>query len=303
MRLEDLVVDMGRGYAWQRWRHHRRDKRGPAGAWHGVVQTPLGVRFEVDTQDVVERDIYRYGAFELPEIRLIEALVRRTGRNRTFVDVGANVGNHALSLAGSFETVVAVDPNPDVLQRLRRNIALNGAHNVLFYPRGLSNRAATLPFIVNRASLALSRFADNALGASKGERFEQPQSVETRLLEVTTGDAMVAALGLTAVDVVKIDVEFHELEVIEGMAETLLRHRPLLLFEWNGRMLKREQFGRVRELLPGYAFYEYWIPKPSRKLSRCYLSYLMFGCRYRLRRIDEVRAEDYPLLVAAPAPG
>ena len=74
---------------------------------------------------------------------------------------------------------------------------------------------------------------------------------------VTTVDETVKAMGIDRVDFIKIDVEGGELDVLRGAEKTLLRDRPLLVFEVNvfclwryGRTLPQDLFAWVLDRYP-----------------------------------------------------
>jgi hypothetical protein len=52
-------------------------------------------------------------------------------------------------------------------------------------------------------------------------------------LKVVNGDAYFAGLGLSRIDVIKLDVEGFEKNVLLGMRETLRKYRPTILMEYS----------------------------------------------------------------------
>lgn len=67
----------------------------------------------------------------------IDALKAAVGQG-TFVDLGANIGFYSLSIAATGARVIAVEPNPKTLERLRFNVAINDfAGNVTVIPVGI----------------------------------------------------------------------------------------------------------------------------------------------------------------------
>ena len=80
------------------------------------------------------------------------------------VDVGANVGVHTVRLArlvGPDGEVIAIEPDPDVVRRTQRNVALNGLANVRVISAAASDRAGEMrlyrpsPRDTNRARASL----------------------------------------------------------------------------------------------------------------------------------------------------
>jgi hypothetical protein len=60
------------------------------------------------------------------------------------------------------------------------------------------------------------------------------------LVPKTTGDLLCQRLNF-APDVIKIDVEGHEVKVLDGLAATIRDHRPLVFLEVHPSMIQRER--------------------------------------------------------------
>ncbi len=156
---------------------------------------------------------------------LQEALVRELSPGATFYDIGANIGFVtiiAARLVGPTGRVVAFEPVPENVAAIKRNLALNGIDWVDVRPVAVSARAG-------RASLVLSEVS----AFSRLSTMHTPTGARGTLeVDVDSIDELLARDARTPPpDVVKIDVEGAELDVIEGMRETLAARRPVLLCE------------------------------------------------------------------------
>ena len=172
-----------------------------------------GLHFAVDRSSVV----WATGRVELSVQR---ALAGALSRGDVFFDVGANVGFYTLLAAravGPTGRVVAFEPHPENVAALERNVLLNGFENVVVVPKAASGGAG-------RALLEAGNRATAKLGAPRG------LEVETIAL-----DDFVTAHPDLRPAVVKIDVEGHELDVLEGFRRTLEQSAPILLCEMHGR--------------------------------------------------------------------
>jgi FkbM family methyltransferase len=183
---------------------------------------PNGAEVEMDLADELGRYAYVYGGFEPAELR---CLLERAGSGRAVFDVGANVGYHTTALARHRPRglVVAVEPSPANLRRLRQNLARNGAEAVHVHPCAVGNR---------RGSITLHLATDSAYLSTRtpvGNR-STGQAIEVPL---RTLDDIWEEEGRPEVAVVKIDVEGAELEVLEGARQMLERRLPDLLLEAN----------------------------------------------------------------------
>lgn len=193
-----------------------------------------GLRMHLDARDLVPRTILANGVYEPVTMRLIEDHLTPAG---TFIDVGAHIGLHSLRAAGKVGPngkVISVEPNPDTLRELRRNIALSKLNQVVVQPVACSDKESTLDLfagsLANTGMSSLSKRTAEAEGES-GRQFK----VRARPL-----DDIVAESGLQRVDVIKIDVEGAELFVLKGAMHTLQRFHPFLVME-----VKEEQLAAM----------------------------------------------------------
>ncbi|NEY89031.1 FkbM family methyltransferase [Tabrizicola oligotrophica] len=192
-----------------------------------LVVSPAGqvVRAEIAGQavfftltnprDVIQKEHLAGRFYEPEELEIIRAHCPQAA---VFVDIGANIGNHALFALKMLgvRKVIPFEPNPVALAVLRSNLGLNGelgrcdlAHLGL----GLSDRA--------QGGLAMEVDKPNKnLGGGR--------LVEGGELRVIRGDD---ALAPEAVDFIKIDVEGMEMQVLRGLSQTITRCRPVIFIE------------------------------------------------------------------------
>lgn len=268
----------------------RRDRAWAAKTAPFVHRTDLGLQFELDPRQFVDRYIYKHGAYER---RFLDFIAPRFPAGAVALDVGANIGNHALFLAKRFAQIHAFEPNPTVLARLRRNIALNGLANVTVHPVGLGKEQAVLPFRENN---------DGNLGASGFLKpGEEVGALSRQLeLEIAQADAYVAALGLDRLDFVKMDVEGWEPSLFEGLAGTIARFRPVVAFEFHGQAAAPDDFARIVSSLPGYIVAEACYAPPTASLGGKLAWSLAHGGRPRLERVTAPEERTYENLLAFP---
>ena len=158
--------------------------------------------------DVVSKSLYWLGEFD-PWVNW--ALRRLTRRGDTAVDIGANIGDNTLCLAecvGARGRVIAVEPFPPHLEKLKANVEGNGLATVTIEPIALS----TEPGSVTMSMPDVTRQGMARVGGG-GERVTAVQS--------DTFDRVAARLGLNSINVCKIDVEGHEPQVLAGMKNAL----------------------------------------------------------------------------------
>jgi len=179
-----------------------------------------GLRFEGDAANMIDYHILSRGAFE-PGLTCLLGMWGRRHGNGVLLDVGANIGVHTLGCAGSFARVVAVEPYPPVVERLERTLRANGIGNVRVCRTALADSTGTARFKAPvKSNLGTGSIVDAGNEGAEG------------ILEVpvSTGDLLMGdeELPLAAV---KIDTEGAEKQVLAGLAGTMARDRPLVVFE------------------------------------------------------------------------
>lgn len=142
--------------------------------------------------------------------------------NSTFVDVGAHFGYYSLLAARSRKNIniVAIEPIKETAEILSRNMRLNNVNNAEVYNCAASNREGLAPFNLTEASDSAG-FYKHTLAKTK-----RKITVNTVRLD--------SILKGKRVDFIKIDVEGHEIAVLEGLKNTLNKNNDIkLLVEFN----------------------------------------------------------------------
>jgi FkbM family methyltransferase len=188
-----------------------------------VVTLPWKLTLATDPGVAIGRAIVRMGIYDLP---VSETIWRLLEAGELAVDVGANIGYMTSIMAarvGTCGSVIAFEPHPDLFLILESNIFRWHSFDlerVKSYRIALSNRigvgALKVPddFELNRGLASL-----NESGAGDDIR------VEVGRLENYIGDRQDVAL-------LKVDVEGHELQVLQG-CDNLLKERRVrdIVFE------------------------------------------------------------------------
>ena len=168
---------------------------------------------------------YRDQVFELRAIR--EAL-RHGG---VALDVGANKGSYLYSMArwAGASPVVAFEPQSQLAAYLADACRRSGLRNVTIEYLALSNQQGELELFVPGNS--------HSPGASLEASIADKTDCHKETVKVTTLDAYAAEKLHVPVRVIKIDVEGHELSVLQGALALIRRDKPLLVIECEGRHL------------------------------------------------------------------
>ena len=178
----------------------------------GIInqKTPWGNLIEIDTRETIGNSIYSTRIYDLA---LSETLWRLIEPGNFVLDVGANIG-FITSLcsykSGPQGKVWAFEPNPIILARLNKNIRNNQHHNTTLYPFALSdsNKEGYLEL-------------PETFSYNQGVAYVKNGSHSTNAIKIDLRrlDDMVAPGAI--IDVLKIDVEGHELAVLKGARQII----------------------------------------------------------------------------------
>jgi FkbM family methyltransferase len=180
----------------------------------GVRASASNLIFYVHHRDTIGRHIAKYGSHE-PLLTKWLAEYLATAQPGLFVDVGANVGWHALHAAQhrSVETVVAFEPDPFNAWLLDRNVSANKIDKVIVSPCAVGAK----PGIARLFRYKSSNFGRHSAAVDHGfgSRNVPLTDLDSALAGMNFGGRTIAAL--------KIDVEGYEPAVIDGARQTLAR--------------------------------------------------------------------------------
>jgi FkbM family methyltransferase len=148
----------------------------------------------------------------------------------TVYDVGAFHGLMSVvasKAVGRTGKVVAFEPNPKAREHFLRHVSLNKCSNVVLESFALTDRENEQEFFIQRGP--------STWNSSLVRDFVDPvHEVEPIHVKTMTLDAYVDKKGLVP-SFVKIDTEGTEVSVLQGAHETICRHKPVLVLEFNPR--------------------------------------------------------------------
>jgi len=184
---------------------------------HVIADSALGPFWTRPGDREIGETIRRTGAWGEGETDALRGLLRP---GMTVLDVGANIGFLTVWLArqvGQEGRVLAVEPEPRNRETLLGNLRLAGAANVDVLPlaAGAGPGVARMTFIDHNPGASFA-----TTGASGSET----------VAVVALDDALDPD---APVHLVKIDVQGMDHLVVEGLARTISRWRPLLLVEFD----------------------------------------------------------------------
>jgi FkbM family methyltransferase len=165
-------------------------------------------------------------------------------REKNSLDIGANIGIYTYFIRKYSRFCYAFEPNPVSIQRLENTFS----RNVRVLPFCLSNKAGIVDLCVP--------YTDNKTLNSLGSIETENRLKNLPCKTIRVQSKRLDDLPCTSIGFIKIDVEGHELAVLEGSRDVIHRNKPNILIEIEERH-KAGSITAVRSYLhdQGYSGY------------------------------------------------
>jgi FkbM family methyltransferase len=142
------------------------------------------------------------------------------------LDIGANIGLQSIRMSksvGDKGQVYAFEPLTHLREKFSSNAKLNKANNITLFPFALSNKESEADFSINKNTWNQGTFSigNNDSGS------------EIQHVLIKVADEIQEIISLERLDLIKIDVEGFEYQVMLGLKETLEKHKPRIIFEYD----------------------------------------------------------------------
>jgi FkbM family methyltransferase len=173
------------------------------------------------------------GIYETPASKILEKELKDA---RLFIDVGAHVGYYTLLASKMAKEIISIEPNPFNYKLLKFNLRINEIKNVYALNIAASNyngeSGIFIPKLKGKIATDESRL-DNNISKIK--------------IKVVKLDDLLLKIRKIP-DVIKIDVEDSEIQVLEGLQETLRKGVKWLMIEVHSEENKSEVISFLKSL-------------------------------------------------------
>ena len=169
--------------------------------------------------------------------------------NSNVIEVGAHIGTHCIPLSKLTNGyVIAFEMQRFIHQLLNTNIILNNRSNIITYQEAVSNQSGE----IHVGEIDYSGVASNS-GNVKIQEIQMDQGFP---IQCVTLDQKLK--GLQNVDLIKVDVECHELEVLQGAYQLIKEQKPIIITEYHTIKTKHTNGNQkeIMNLFPNYNWRE-----------------------------------------------
>lgn len=190
----------------------------------------------------IEKEILFTGIFDL---ELYDLFCDKININDIIIDVGANIGYFSIlysKLVGENGKVYAFEPAINTFNKLIKNIKLNSITNIITNQIGIGNKNETLFIFYDKNNIGSSSYVSKEKNSIKEKTIIKKFDSEYKFIK--------------KINFIKIDVEGFELEVLNGMKETIKKFKPNMVVEYSPRFYKKNNRDSVKHSLKIFKYFE-----------------------------------------------
>ncbi len=194
--------------------------------WVTELSGTKNAKVIANAQSVMELSVLLTGYWEFLESVAIARIMRP---GFAAIDIGANVGLHAIRLAdavGPSGHIFCYEPNPETFMRLARNIELNDFSHVRAYNCGIAQTKGCLTLYVNPPNEP----------NRNATMLNDPLSIGSEPINVAVvplDHLWRTHMESRKIDFIKIDIEGYEIEALSSGSALLAECRPVILSEYS----------------------------------------------------------------------
>ncbi len=168
------------------------------------------------------------------QVKYINNIIKN--KSSLFIDCGCSFGSYSIPIAKLNSEnckIIAIDASNVAINRIKENILLNKIENIELLNIGIDEKEGYKNFNENLKTLPNS-------GAA---RFD----INGEKKKVTSLDKILENKNLDIFDkiFVKMDLEGYEYNALLGFEKTILKFRPIILFEFSRMLINNELFSEI----------------------------------------------------------
>jgi FkbM family methyltransferase len=260
-------------------------------------------RIAIFAFDHIGLEINNFGIYEEDLLNAIISFLKDKLNLEKFVlilDVGANIGNHSLYFSKISKKVFSYEPNPNTYELLKFNT--RNVPNINIYNIGISNKNEKK--FLNESNFNIG---DSSIVSSIEKQDIKKDDITLHEINSFKLDDL-QDFSNEEISMIKIDVEGHELEVMDGAKNIIKKNKPLLIFEHNIE-INKEQTLKINEFLKQQDYVIYLIQPNFNFFSNTFLKVIgsvmrfILGEKLIFKKTDNLPHKNFPgfqLILAIP---
>lgn len=176
----------------------------------------------------IENTAHFYGVWEPANAEFIYSVLNKGSQGSVMIDIGANIGATTIPQAVNFpnRNFVCIEPHPVAYERLQENISINHSRNVQLFNKAVTNSKSGEHVEFYAQEVTSENFGLSSLTLNHDIESYKKITVEASSLDTLLNDIE------GKVDLIKIDTQGGELDILHSATNTLIQHKPTIIFEF-----------------------------------------------------------------------
>lgn len=211
-----------------------------------ITDSRLGEFLVYKNDTVISKAIDMFGEYCQAEVEILSEYLNE---NSQYVDIGTNIGYHLVAVHKETNcNVLGFEPNP-------KHFAV-ASYNSREYPKiQVVNAGAS----DKKSEFTLKDF-DPTQSTNYGDiHITEDEGITVKMIPLDS-------VGLSSCHVIKLDVEGHEYEAIQGCAKTISKFRPVVFYE----AMEWDVWTKVNEFLTDREYTQYWVACRTKPLGETF---------------------------------
>ena len=255
--------------------------------------------FFTDGIGYIDQQITADGQFEKGLIGHILTQSKKHSKQKLYVDIGANIGNHAVSVASNFDMVAAYEPHPVLFRILQANLLSNDVDISQTYNFGLGAKDEEATLLQSTGNHGLSKVAEKTTMSSGFFGFADEDFDRSFKIKLKDSIKELEKYNENLNEAfIKIDVEGMEAEILKSMLPLFKKYRPIVAVEWAPS--EQPKLELIFKQIKGFKIMGCFIRQSENRFIR-FIMNIIYGRKYVLEEIDFGKRERlYPLVFLIP---
>jgi len=183
----------------------------------------------------ISRTLILFGVRELDHKKILELVLKK---NMKVFDIGANIGYYVLmesSIIGKKGKIIAIEPVPENMKLLKKNLKLNQNYITNTMQVGVSNTSTKKNFLLSEHSNLGHIIEDK-----NNQNYKNKKKIEIQTLSLNT-----LIKKTFCPDFIRMDVEGYEELILKNLINLKLKKYPIICFETHLTKYKKTKMKEV----------------------------------------------------------
>jgi FkbM family methyltransferase len=212
-----------------------------------LTDSRLGTFLVYKNDTVISKSIDMYGEYCQAEVNILKEYLSNDFSQ--YVDIGTNIGYHLVAVHKETNcNVLGFEPNP-------KHFAV-ASYNSKDYPKiQIINAGAS-----NKKSERVLKDFDPTQNTNYGDiHITGDEGITVKMISLDNID-------LATCNVIKIDVEGHEFEALQGCVKTISKHRPVIFYE----AMEWDVWNNCQKFLEARKYKQYWVACRTKPIAETF---------------------------------